>query len=121
MSIPGMCQFAVSPLRAWVPAWMVRVIKRDGQEKPTMIEKAEEDELGGVCFKRKALVLNTEVIENLGQIDLMVADKTGTITINELVLRHAECSPDLAECMAMSFRFQALAWTRGRDFGGEHN
>ena len=32
-------------------------------------------------------ISNTEVIENVGQIDLIVADKTGTLTLNELIMR----------------------------------
>ena len=36
-------------------------------------------------------IANSEVIENLGQIDLCICDKTGTLTKNELVLRELYC------------------------------
>ena len=32
-------------------------------------------------------ISNTEVVENLGLVDLFIADKTGTLTMNELILR----------------------------------
>lgn len=32
-------------------------------------------------------IANTEVIENLGQVDLCICDKTGTLTKNELIIR----------------------------------
>lgn len=32
-------------------------------------------------------ITNTEVIENLGKIDLCICDKTGTLTKNELLMK----------------------------------
>ena len=32
-------------------------------------------------------IANTEVIENLGQVDLCICDKTGTLTKNELTIK----------------------------------
>lgn len=37
--------------------------------------------------KNRVEVMNTEIIENLGQVDLCICDKTGTLTENSLNLR----------------------------------
>lgn len=36
-------------------------------------------------------IANSEVIENLGQVDLCICDKTGTLTKNELIIREFFC------------------------------
>ena len=46
-----------------------------------------------LMFKRKKAVkvCNSEVLENLGQINLLLADKTGTLTRNQMILRSFYC------------------------------
>ena len=51
-------------------------------------------------------ISNTEVIENLGAVDLVVADKTGTITMNELILREI-----YADKKVIKFAYSEDSWT----------
>ena len=46
-----------------------------------------------MMFQRKKAVkvCNSEVLENLGQINLLLADKTGTLTRNQMILRTFYC------------------------------
>ena len=58
-------------------------------DDPSSLNKAME-KLGVKISTTKALnmvqITNTEIIENLGLIDLCICDKTGTLTKNELTL-----------------------------------
>ena len=46
-----------------------------------------------IMFKNKKAikVCNSEVLENLGQVNLLLADKTGTLTRNQMILRSFYC------------------------------
>ena len=56
--------------------------KQDGVGLDTNLERQEEKRAANMVR-----ISNTEIIENLGQVDLCICDKTGTLTQNQLTLR----------------------------------
>ena len=63
------------------------IMNKKNLELPPMADDKEAEE----ARNEKVQVRNSEVLENLGEINLLLTDKTGTLTKNQMILRNIYC------------------------------
>ena len=59
--------------------------------KASNMQSENKSKLKEMRARNMVQIANSEVIENLGQIDLCICDKTGTLTKNELIFKEFFC------------------------------